>query len=404
MNHTKQHQTIISVVLLLTLITPCLTWAQKKELSQARTYIKSGKDFDKAEKLMTDLIKKDSASRENKKVYLTWFEAVEKQHEAANERLYLKQKQDTAVFFDLTRRMFIILEHLDSIDMRPDKKGRVDIEYRERHAALLDGHRANLYNGGIYFVRKADYQQAFDYFEHYIDCDRQPLFSGRDYQKNDPRMATAAYWATYSAYQLKDAVLTLRHRQLALGDTAKAAFVIMYIAEARKWLKDNELYIESLEEGFRRFPTFHYFFPRLMDEYYRTASWDKALLTADTALSVNDSSQLFLFAKCTTLLKMERYQECIEVSDRLIALNDTLSEAYFNAGTSYLQLTQSLDERKDKKRLKDLYQHARTYMERYRQLMPAEQQKWAPALYRIYLNLNMGRQFDEIDRILQNKR
>ena len=50
--------------------------AQKKELGQARTYIKSGKDYDKAEKLMTDLIAKDSASRYNKKVYATWYESV----------------------------------------------------------------------------------------------------------------------------------------------------------------------------------------------------------------------------------------------------------------------------------------------------------------------------------------
>ena len=40
-------------------------------------------------------------------------------------------------------------------------------------------------------------------------------------------------------------------------------------------------------------------------------------------------------------------------------------------------------------------------MEHYRQLMPAEKDKWAPVLYRIYLNLNMGKQFDEIDRILK---
>ena len=33
--------------------------------------------------------------------------------------------------------------------------------------------------------------------------------------------------------------------------------------------------------------------------------------------------------------------------------------------------------------------------------MPDEKDKWAPSLYRIYLNLNMGRQFDEIDRLLK---
>ena len=36
-------------------------------------------------------------------------------------------------------------------------------------------------------------------------------------------------------------------------------------------------------------------------------------------------------------------------------------------------------------------------------MMPKEQDKWAPVLYRIYLNLNMGKQFDEIDRLIREK-
>ena len=157
------------------MITPCLTWAQKKELSQARSYIKSGKDFDKAERLMTDLLKKDTASRSNERVYLTWYDAVRGQYDQANMRLYLKQKQDTAAFFDLNLRMFTILERLDSLDMRPDKKGRIDLDYRNKHAALLNSYRPNLFAAGSYHLRKAAYQQAFKYFESYIDCARQPI-------------------------------------------------------------------------------------------------------------------------------------------------------------------------------------------------------------------------------------
>ena len=40
-------------------------------------------------------------------------------------------------------------------------------------------------------------------------------------------------------------------------------------------------------------------------------------------------------------------------------------------------------------------------MEAYRKLAPADKERWAPALYRIYLHLNMGKQFDEIDRLLK---
>lgn len=108
---------LIATLLLLLTITPCLM-AQKKELSQARSYIKSGKDFDKAEKLMTDLLAGSAAHRENKDIYLTWYQAVSMQYEAANEKLYLGQQYDTAAFFDLTRRMYLITESLDSLDAR----------------------------------------------------------------------------------------------------------------------------------------------------------------------------------------------------------------------------------------------------------------------------------------------
>ena len=68
-------------------LTVSVAYAQKKELSQARSYIKSGKDYDKAEKLMTDLLAKDSLSRQNKKVYATWYESVLGQYQQINEKI-----------------------------------------------------------------------------------------------------------------------------------------------------------------------------------------------------------------------------------------------------------------------------------------------------------------------------
>ncbi len=399
----KKTQLFVALLLLL-MITPCLTWAQKKELSQARSLIKTGKEKElvNAENLMTDLLKQQE-NRENKKIYLTWYDAVHGQYVLANERMYLKQKQDTASFFALNRRMFTILEALDSIEMRPDKKGRVDIEYREKHAKMLDPYRANLYNAGTFFLRKKEYQKAYEYFEFYLNTAEQPLFSKQDYSTNDKRMAETAYWATYSGYLMHDAVLTLRYRHIALGDTAKQSFTYQYIAEARRWLNDQELYIKTLEAGFHHDPTFSYFFPRLIDAYSEQGNHEKALALTDSVLAVCDSCELYLFAKSTLLYRLKRYGECIKVSDQVIALNPNQAEAYFNAGTAYLNIALKLDERKNKKQLRQLNQKARPYMEKYRKLMPHETEKWGPVLYRIYLNLNMGRQFDEIDRLLKKK-
>lgn len=398
MNVTKT----IVLTLLLLLSMPCLTLAQKKELSQARTILKSGRGAEQAEKLMTGLLK-DSINRENKRIYAVWYESVLMQYLAVNEKLYMKQRQDTAQFFQLTKRLFSIAETLDSLDMKPDKKGKVAPEYRRENARRLNAYRPNLFYAATYFVRKGQYQQAFDFSEAYLDCFHQPLFSELSLDSTDNRLAEAAYWATYSAYRQHDAVHTLRHRELALRDTSKAQFTLQYIAEARHWLKDDSLYLETLRQGFQRFPRNPYFFPRLMDYYTLRHENKLALETVNHALEANDSSQLTLFAKATVLFSLGQFDESIAVSELLLQRNDSLADAYYNIGICHMNKALELDVLRDKKALRRVYQHARQYLERYRELAPKELDKWGPALYRIYLNLNMGRQFDEIDRLLKRR-
>ena len=111
------------ITLLLISIVPCLN-AQKKELAQARTLIKSGKELDKAINMMDKLLR-DSLNRRNMQVWQVRAEAIRAQYEQGNERLYLKQKQDTAELFLLARKMFLAYQQADSIDALPDRKGNV---------------------------------------------------------------------------------------------------------------------------------------------------------------------------------------------------------------------------------------------------------------------------------------
>jgi tetratricopeptide (TPR) repeat protein len=101
------------------------------------------------------------------------------------------------------------------------------------------------------------------------------------------------------------------------------------------------------------------------------------------------------------LFNMNRYDESIALCDTMISCNDSLPDPYYLAGTAYVNKALRLHPLREKKQVKNLYQKARPYMERYRELAPDQKQKWAPVLYRVYLNLNMGRQFDEIDRLLK---
>lgn len=377
--------------------------AQKKQMSQARTYIKSGKDFDKAEKLMTDLLK-DTANRQNIKIYDIWFDAVKGQYEAANEKLYLKQKYDTASFYNLIRRLQQVAISLDSLDMKPDKKGRVNPSYRKSHAEMLHSLRPNIFYGGTWHLRKNNFSSAFDFFDTYLDAARQPLFTEYRYGQTDAQLSQAAYWATYCGFKTQDADKILKYCKLAQNDSLKAAYSIQYEAVAYQLRKDTPAYVETLRRGFGRFPLNPYFFPRLADYYSGNNKYDSVLVVANKGLEVNKSHSLFLMAKSVALLNLERYDECIEASNQLIEVNDSLPEPYLNIATCYLNqalvLEQQNEPRKNRQKLQDLYQSARPFMENYRRMAPADQHRWAPALYRIYFNLNLGKQFEEIDKLM----
>ena len=393
----KRFRIIITIGCLLMIIT-CA--AQRRQIGDARTILQSGKDFDKAETMMTNLLK-DSANLENLRIYDVWLQAVEKQYGQLNEQMYKKQEVDTVKLFTLTKRMFTIAERLDSLDMKPDKKGKVNLQYRKENSEKMMTYRPNLFFGGAYYVRKSDFMQAFDLFETYIDCAQQPLFESLDLMNTDARMGEAAYWASYSGYRMNDPVMTLRYLELARRDTSKLESTLQFAAESWRLLKDDSQYQAILWEGFQLNPRSTYFFPRLMDSYTSRGNYEQGLMVANEALKADSLNQLFLFAKSTMLLNLGRYAECLACSEKLIGMNCKMADAYYNAGTACLNIALRMDSRKYKKQIKKMYQQAMPYMEKYRQLAPDEKDRWAPALYRIYFNLNMGKQFDEIDKILK---
>lgn len=391
----------LSAILLLFILPPIC--AQKKLINDTEKIIKSGKNLDKAEQNMRGLLR-DSANRKNIKIWVVLTNAMRGQYLAGNEKLYLHQKQDTAALFRLARQMFIDYQGLDSVDAAPDKKGRVRPSYRKSNAAFLDTYRPNLYNAGIYFIRKNDLRQAYTMLESYLDCLRQPLFSQMGYDA-DTLNYNAAFWTVFCGYNLGDRPMTLRYRDLALRDTSRFENTLQYLAETYRALNDTASYEQCLRQGFRQYPQSSYFFPRIVDLYNATLHPDSAMAVVDRALAVNDTLELFLYAKSNLLLNRGDYDACIALCDTIIARNDSMADAHYNAGVAYLNKAFLIEKgrvgAKQRKEIRKLYGQALPYIERYRALAPDEKDRWAAALYNIYLKLNMGKEFEEIDRLLR---
>lgn len=383
---------------------PLIAWGQKKTMTQVKDYIKSGKNLDKAEKLMTDLLN-DSSSRGNEKVWLLLFESQRKQYDQGNEKLYLKEKYDTTALFLVGKRMFDTLEGLDSLDRLPDARGKVKLKYRDRSAELLNIYRPNLFNGGVFFMKKHDFSRAYDFFDTYINSAVKPMFARYQYAERDKRLPEAAYWASYCGYKLEKPQLTLRHTYQALKDSVHLPYMLQYLSETYKLEKDTARYVQTLKDGFSKYPKFPFFFPRLIDYYSHIGAYDEAMKSCDEALQKDSVNTLFRYAKSSLLLTMGRYKQSFAISKALIAENDTLADAYLNAGLALFDQAVELDKKtqsgsKKYNQILELYRKAMPYLEKYRAMAPDQKDKWALPLYTIYLNLNMGKQFDEIDKLI----
>lgn len=391
----------------LVLMSPVTASAQKKEIQTAKDQVKAGKNLDQAAASMKKLLA-DSANRTNRKIWTIYFDAVRKQYEQGNEKLYLKQKYDTAQLFNYTRQLFEVAFQYDSVETAPDRKGRRDFEFRKGHSEYLAHIRSNLYNGGIWFLNKKKYPDAYKFFDCYIECASQPMFKQRNYGEKDKHLPTAAYYAVYSGYKMKDPKATLHHSYEALKDTVHYNYMLQYLAETYMLEKDTARYVASLKEGFKRVPTFPYFFPRLVEYYVVRNQLDSAMTVVNEALTVVPDSDVYLAAKSNLLLEQGKLQECIEVSKKVIEVNQKLGDPYYNAGICYFNLAVEQDKnshnsRKVKEQVEENYKKALPYLVKYREMEPKEQGKWAFPLYTIYLNLNMGKEFDEIDKVMKQK-
>ena len=380
-------------------------FAQKKEINAAIDNLKANKDLDKVEASMTTLLK-DSSNIRNEKIWDLLFESLKKQYQAGNEKLYLKQKYDTASLFNIASRMFALMTRYDSIESEPDKRGKVKFKMRKQNSNTLNFLRPNLFNGGIYYIGKQKYSLAYSLLDQYVSAAEMHIFKSYNYSVKDKNLPTAAYWAAYCGYKLNDPQKVLHNTYLALKDKEHTESMMQYLAATYMLENDTTRSIETLEEGFSLYPKSEYFFSHLMDYYSMNSNWEKANVMTNKAIKADSTNLRAWIAKSTILINSGEYENSFRISQTILRKDSTLDEAWLNAGLAKYNQGVNIehdtrDFKQKRKQILQYYKEALPYLEKYRVLCPNNADKWAMPLYSIYLNLNMGKQFDEIDEIIK---
>lgn len=355
--------------------------------------------------LLGALGRENISVKEKANIYYNCALLDESSNSIQNMKAYLKQPCDTAALFNTLLNMFDNLFKCDSVDAIPNPNGVVKLKYKSRTKNLRSKHLPNILNGGKYYMAKNDYATAYNFFDTYSTYT----------QPTDTMLSKAAYWATLSSYKLGHHTNTLKYIDAAfdvVGENDKA-ILLEYKCRSHNALNDMKSYEDDLLYGVRHYPNHDYFFVNLADVYCEKRMFNEGIALADSLIAIDSKKPLYWYSKSKIKLAENDYNSCIEYSDSTIRLDSTFTDAYYNKGISYLNMalirqenacTDIRDPRclEDRKAIENLYRMAQPCMEMVRKLEPENKERWGKHLYRIYMFLNRGKEFDEIDKLLRS--
>ena len=406
---TIMKRVLFSMVLLLA---AGFTFAQEKNVKEAKSIANEVKpNFAQAEKLINGAL----TNAETKDNAETWDVAgfIQKRiNEKEMENAYLRKPYDTLKVYNSALNMCKYYFKCDELAQIPNEKGKIKNKYRKSNSAAILAARPNLINGGIQFFNLDKNKEALDFFATYVDVAINPMFEKENLLQTDTVLPQIAYYASLAAAKMEDYPSVLKYAPYAKEDKEVGKYAMEFISTALKAQGDTVKWIASLKDGIQKYPEHSFFFGHLIDYYSNNNKFDEAMQFADDMLAKDPNNTFYLYVKGYLYHNMKDYEKAIEFYNKTIEVDPNYAEAYSNLGLIYCLQAQDFSEKattdvnnpkykEDQATLKVFYEKARPNYEKARELKPEQKDLWLNGLYRVYYNLQMGPEFDEIEKLMQ---
>ena len=400
---------LFSMVLLLA---AGFTFAQEKSVKEAKSIANDVKpDFAQAEKLINEALN-NAETKDNAE---TWDVAgfIQKRiNEKEMENAYLRKPYDTLKVYNSALNMCKYYFKCDELAQIPNEKGKIKNKFRRSNSAAILAARPNLINGGIQFFNLDKNKEALDFFATYVDIAINPMFEKENLLQTDTVLPQIAYYASLAAAKMEDYPSVLKYAPYAKEDKEVGKYAMEFISTALKAQGDTVKWISSLKDGIKKYPEHSFFFGHLIDYYSNNNKFDEAMQFADDMLAKDPNNTFYLYVKGYLYHNMKDYEKAIEFYNKTIEVDPNYAEAYSNLGLIYCLQAQDFSEKattdvnnpkykEDQATLKVFYEKARPNYEKARELKPEQKDLWLNGLYRVYYNLQMGPEFDEIEKLMQ---
>lgn len=348
----------------------------------------------------------------------TWYTAGKiqnKYYDKENEKMYLQQPYNQDRFFGSLSKMFDYFIKCDELEQLPNASGKVVVKYRPETSQLLAGLRINLVSGGVTYFNENNNEKAFDLFAQYIDVASAPLLAEYNFVETDTLINEIAYYATLAGLKMEDYNKALKYIDLAIKKADVAQKAIEYKALSYLNLGDTVNWLNTLKEGVEKFPATEYFYSNLISYYNNLGNTDELMAFADEMLEKNPLP-IFRFVKGFVYQNMLDYDKAIEEYKIAIEQDPNYTGAYRNLGICYCQLAQNASDKMTNLNIKSkAYKEQKEVVTNYYRLAlplyeklrliddgtdPDVRSAWTNGLYTCYYMLNMGKEFEEIEKII----
>lgn len=410
---------LFSMVLLLA---ASFLFAQEKNIKEAKSIANEVKpDFAKAESLINQALT-NPETKDNADAWDVAGFIQRRRSEKEMENAYLRKPYDTLQVYNSALNMCKYYFKCDELAQIPNEKGKIKNKYRKANAASILAERGNLINGGIQYFNSAsqkegaaateDNKKALEFFATYINIATNQMFEKENLLQTDTVLPQIAYYASLTAAKMEDYPNVLKYAPYAKNDKEVGKYAMEFISTALKAQGDTINWIASLKEGIQKYPDHSFFFGHLIDYYSNNNKYDEAMQFADDMLAKNPNNTFYLYVKGYLYHNMKDYDKAIEFYTKTIEVDPNYAEAYSNLGLIYCLQAQDFSEtattdvndskyKADQVTLKAFYEKARPNYEKARELKPDQKELWLNGLYRVYYNLQLGSEFEEIEKLMQ---
>lgn len=332
-----------------------------------------------------------------------------------NKSVMLGQRFDTLGMYTNLCKWIDFSIVADSLQQIPDAKGKTKSDVRKNFVQGIVTYSDNLFIGGVTYLQNNDFKNAFKLFDKYMSLENQEIFRDAMAQEENftENRSRNAFYTAYSAYSNDDWNNCLKYA-LMVDDEKNAETAMQFICVSYEGLGDTVKWIESLKDGIVKFPTNTSFYDQLLG-YYSGKNDNTALESFATEMIASNPDKATNYYILGFLAQQGKdYDKAIEQYNIALEKDETFTMAYDNICLCYMMKAADLENANTKvdprsaagKKLQaqvdDIVKQTIPYYEKWRTVKPDEVAKWGNGLYGVYYRLRMTKEFNEIEKLLQD--